>query len=52
MQIKSKMLLPPDPTEEEEEVEDPRDELVRRLQEYKRFQEIAGDLGEKELMRK
>ncbi len=52
MQIKSKMLLPPDPTEEEEEEEDPRDELVRRLQEYKKFKEIADELKEKELKRK
>ena len=52
MQIKSKMLLPPDPTEEEAEEEDPRDELVRRLQEYKKFKEIADALKEKELKRK
>src|SRR3990167_8150940 len=49
MQIKSKMLLPPDPTEEEAEEEDPRDELIRRLQEYKKFKEIADALKEKEL---
>jgi segregation and condensation protein A len=48
MQIKSRMLLPPDPNEEGEEMEeDPRDELVRRLQEYKRFKEIAEALKEK-----
>ena len=52
MQIKSKMLLPPDPTEEEAEEEDPRDELVRRLLEYKKFKEIADALKEKELRRK
>ncbi|MCK4881884.1 MAG: segregation/condensation protein A [Candidatus Omnitrophica bacterium] len=52
MQIKSKMLLPPDPTEEEAEEDDPRDELVRRLQEYKKFKEIAAALKEKELKRK
>ncbi len=52
MQIKSRMLLPPDPTDEEEEEEDPRDELVRRLQEYKKFKEIAGALKEKETRRK
>ncbi|MBN1870329.1 MAG: segregation/condensation protein A [Candidatus Omnitrophica bacterium] len=52
MQIKSKMLLPPDPTQEEAEEEDPRDELVRRLQEYKKFKEIADALKEKELRRK
>src|SRR3989338_6861232 len=52
MQIKSKMLLPPDPSEAEQEEEDPRDELVRRLQEYKRFKEVADALKEKELRRK
>lgn len=52
MQIKSRMLLPPDPMEEEDEEEDPRDELVRRLQEYKKFKEIADALKEKELKRK
>ena len=52
MQIKSKMLLPPDPQVEEEEQEDPRDELVRRLQEYKRFKEIADALQEKEILRR
>ncbi len=36
LQIKSKMLLP---SENEEEEEDPRDELVRRLVEYKMFKE-------------
>ena len=50
IQIKSRMLLPPDPTHEEEP-DDPRDELVRRLQEYKLFKEIAGQLKEKELER-
>ena len=39
MQIKVKMLLPPEPGEEEEE--DPRANLVKRLVEYKRFKESA-----------
>ena len=51
MQIKSKMLLPPDPTSEQPEEEDPRDELVRRLLEYKKFKEVAEDLRNKEVMR-
>ena len=51
MQIKSRMLLPPDPTQLEEEEEDPRDELVRRLLEYKRFKEIAEELKSKESVR-
>jgi segregation and condensation protein A len=44
-EIKSRMLLPRPPTEDEEE-EDPRAELVRRLQEYERFKKAAEDLGE------
>jgi len=44
MHIKSKMLLPPDENEEEEDQEDPRDELVRRLLEYKRYKEAATQL--------
>lgn len=43
MQIKSKMLLPPDPAGDGEE-EDPRAELVRRLLEYKAFKEAAEKL--------
>ena len=35
MQIKSKMLLPPDPADTAPEEADPRAELVRRLLEYK-----------------
>ena len=50
MQIKSKMLLPPDPVEGP--IEDPRDELVRRLEEYQRFKEIAEELKEKEAARR
>lgn len=44
MHIKSKMLLPPTETAEEIEEEDPRAELVRKLLEYKRFKEAAGEL--------
>lgn len=51
MQIKSRMLLPPDPGQPEEEEFDPRDELVKRLQEYKMFKEIAEKLKEKESSR-
>jgi segregation and condensation protein A len=52
MQIKSKMLLPPDETDTEKEEEDPRSELVRKLLEYRRFKEAAEALKEKELMQK
>lgn len=46
--IKSKMLLPADPTQEEQEEEDPRAELVKRLLEYKKFKEAATELAHKE----
>ena len=48
--IKSRMLLPPDPREEDGEEVDPRAELVARLLEYQRFKEAAGDLGERPLL--
>ncbi len=44
-EIKSRMLLPRPQTEEEEE-EDPRAELVRRLQEYERYKKAAQDLAD------
>jgi segregation and condensation protein A len=43
-EIKSRMLLPR-PTEDDDE-EDPRAELVRRLQEYERFKKAAEDLDD------
>ncbi|WP_410174024.1 segregation and condensation protein A [Microbulbifer thermotolerans] len=45
-EIKSRMLLPRPPQEEEEEGEDPRAALIRRLQEYERFKTAAEDLDE------
>ncbi|MFA5411705.1 MAG: segregation/condensation protein A [Candidatus Omnitrophota bacterium] len=48
MQIKSKMLLPAEESVEEEQ-EDPRAELVKRLLEYEKFKQIAEQLREKEL---
>lgn len=44
-EIKSKTLLPR-PTDAAEDEEDPRAELMRRLQEYERFKKAAGDLDE------
>ena len=44
-EIKSRMLLPR-PAEEEDEIGDPRAELVRRLQEYERYKKAAFDLDE------
>lgn len=48
--IKSKMLLPQEEVLLEEEIpeEDPREELVRRLLEYKKFKEAAMILRERE----
>lgn len=43
-EIKSRLLLPKPPSDEEGEVEDPRAELVRRLQEYERFKKAAEDI--------
>src|SRR5210317_1339883 len=44
-EIKSRMLLPrPEAAEEEEE--DPRAELVRRLQEYERYKKAAEDISD------
>ena len=42
-EIKSRLLLPRPPSAEGEE-EDPRAELVRRLQEYERFRQAAQDI--------
>ena len=50
MQIKSRMLLPPDPLAGPEVV-DPRQELVDRLKEYEQFKLIAEGLKTKELYR-
>ena len=44
-EIKSRMLLPRPEVEEEEE-DDPRAELVRRLQEYERYKKAAEDIGD------
>lgn len=47
MRIKSRMLLPADP-DGDEELEDPREELVRRLLEYQQFKEVAGWLEDRQ----
>jgi segregation and condensation protein A len=47
--IKSKMLLPKS-LEGEEEEEDPRAELVRRLLEYQRYKEAAGELEKRPML--
>lgn len=43
-EIKSRYLLPRPKTEDGEDAEDPRAELIRRLQEYERFKKAALDL--------
>jgi len=49
LRIKAQMLLPKPSIEVEEEIiEDPRQELVYRLLEYKRFKDVAENLSEKE----
>jgi segregation and condensation protein A len=51
--IKSRMLLPPDETDlEEDEEGDPRDELVRRLLDYQRFKEAAGELERRDILKR
>lgn len=43
-EIKSRMLLPRPKSEDEEDVLDPRAELIRRLQEYERFKKAAEEI--------
>ncbi len=50
MQIKSRMLLPVDPTPDQPE-EDPRVELMRRLIEYKKFKDASDQLLDLEKLR-
>ncbi len=45
-EIKSRMLLPR-PAESENEEEDPRAQLVRRLQEYERYRKAAEDIDDR-----
>lgn len=57
MQIKSKMLLPADENQQQEESDDPRQDLVRRLLEYEKFKQIAQELrnmesGQKEVFKR
>jgi segregation and condensation protein A len=47
--IKSRMLLPTPPEEEEPEG-DPRAELVQQLLEYQRYREVAVALGERQVL--
>ena len=44
LDIKARMLLPKEKDEDGEEI-DPRDELARRLQEYKEYKRVSQELG-------
>jgi len=55
--LKSRELVPPDPSElvdegnpEDEEVGDPRQELIRRLLEYQKYKQAADQLGQRPVM--
>lgn len=49
IKIKSKMLLPPEEENEEEENEDPRQELVERLLEYKMYKYASFELKDRHM---
>ena len=50
LHIKSKMLLPVEENEHDEEEPDPREELVRQLLEYQQFKEAASKLETRPLL--
>jgi segregation and condensation protein A len=50
LHIKSRMLLPKSSEGEEEEGEDPRAELVRRLLEYQKYKQAAGELEKRPML--
>ena len=50
LHIKSKMLLPVSAEEEEEEGEDPRAELVRRLLEYQKYKQAGAELERRPML--
>lgn len=50
IQIKSKMLLPPDPTAPSEEQFDPRTDLVARLLEHEKYKSAAQMLQQKQVL--
>ncbi len=49
LDIKSRMLLPQEPKEQEEEAEDPRAELVQQLLEYKMYKTISYELRDRQM---
>ena len=50
LHIKSRMLLPKSSEGEGEEEEDPRAELVRRLLEYQKYKQVAGELEKRPML--
>lgn len=46
--IKSRMLLPETESEDDEDAEDPRQELVKKLIEYQKFRKLSDLMGERE----
>lgn len=52
VEMKSAMLLPQKTLEEDEYVEDPKEQLIQRLIEYKRYKELVPDFKTLEEMRK
>jgi len=52
MSIKARMLLPKPVFGDDEDIEDPRTELVQRLLEYKKFKEAASEMSEFEDFRR
>jgi len=51
MRIKARMLLPRPELDEDGQEIDPREEIARKLLEYKRFKDIIGDLSSLEVER-
>ena len=47
MEIKSRLMLPRDEEEEDQQVEDPRHDMVQRLLEYKKYKDAASMLEER-----
>lgn len=52
LRIKAKMLLPKSPEEEAAEEDDPREELVQRLLEYREFKRVSESLSNSEELRR
>lgn len=52
LEIKSRLLLPNNKEELQDEEDDPREELINRLLEYQAYKDITKILSDKELMRK